>query len=111
MILFNGPNTPFGRMVLVTALELGTAVENLVITVASATFLDALNPLGQIPVLVLDEGQTVFDSRVICTHLASLAPERALVPADVAVATRWSLILGLGAHAPGRAEPSHHRDL
>ncbi len=27
MILFNGPNTPFGRMVLVTALELGTAVE------------------------------------------------------------------------------------
>ncbi len=70
------------------------------ITVASATLLDALNPLRRIPVLVLDEGQAVFDSRVICKHLASLAPERALMPADVAVATRWSLSGGV---APPRA--------
>ena len=45
VILFNGPNTPFGRMVLVSALELRIPIENREIAVASATFLDALYPL------------------------------------------------------------------
>ena len=95
MILFNGPNTPFGRMALVVAHELGVPVENRVITVASAAFLDAINPLRQIPVLVRDDGEALFDSRVICAYLASRVPGCPMVPADWQVATRWSMILGL----------------
>lgn len=95
MILFNGPNTPFGRMALVTALELGVPVENRVITVASAAFLDAVNPLRQIPVLFCEDGEALFDSRVICVYLASRVPGCTLVPPDWQVATRWSMILGL----------------
>ena len=96
MILFNGPNTPFGRLARVTALQLGIEIENRVIDVYSAAFLDALNPLRQIPTLVLDGGGALFDSRVICCYLHSLRPEADLVPAsDWAVETRWSLAVGL----------------
>lgn len=95
MILFNGPNTPFGRMALITALELGVAVENRVIAVSAADWLDAINPLRQIPTLVLDDGTAVFDSRVICGHFAALAGATHLVPADPGVQTRWALALGL----------------
>ena len=95
MILFNGPNTPFGRMALVTALELGISVENRIITVATAEWLDAHNPLRQILTLLLEDGTAVFDSRVICGHFATLAGAADLVPADVAMQTRWALALGL----------------
>ena len=95
MILLNGPNTPFGRMALVTALELRVPVENRVIAVATAEWLDAANPLRQIPTLLLDTGDAVFDSRVICSHFAALAGATGLVPADIRVQTRWALVLGL----------------
>lgn len=95
MILFSGPNTPFGRMALVTALELQVAVDNRVITVPGAEWLDVMNPLRQIPTLVLDNGQVVFDSRIICGHFAALAGASDLVPSDIGVQTRWALVLGL----------------
>ncbi|TPI13832.1 glutathione S-transferase N-terminal domain-containing protein [Mesorhizobium sp. B4-1-1] len=96
MILLNGPNTPFGRLAWATALQLATEVENRVIDVYSAGFLDALNPLRQIPTLVLDGDRALFDSRVICAYLHSLRPEAALIPpSDWAVETRWSLAVGL----------------
>jgi glutathione S-transferase len=95
MILLNGPNTPFGRMALVTALELSLDIENRVIAVAGADFLDAQNPLRQIPTLLLQSGEAIFDSRVIAAYFASLVPGQTLVPDDFRVATRWSLIIGL----------------
>ncbi len=95
MILFNGPNTPFGRMARVTALELGITVDNRVITVASADWLDAMNPLRQIPTLLLGDGAAVFDSRVICTYFATLAQAPDLVPSEIRIQTRWALVLGL----------------
>jgi glutathione S-transferase len=45
-----------------------------------AAELSAVNPLGKVPALVLAEGRTLFDSRVIADHLDRLAPERQLVP-------------------------------
>ena len=97
MILFNGPNTPFGRMALASALELGIEVENRVINVFEAAFLDAINPMRQIPTLVLGDGRALFDSRVICSYLISLRPQRCFVGMDEDwdVRTRWSLALGL----------------
>jgi glutathione S-transferase len=41
-----------------------------------------LNPLGKVPVLVLDDGRTLFDSRVIVGFLDSASPLGRLVPAE-----------------------------
>jgi glutathione S-transferase len=40
------------------------------------------NPLGKVPVLVLDDGSAVYDSRVICELLDSMSPIGKLIPAD-----------------------------
>ena len=38
------------------------------------------NPLGKIPVLVLDDESTLFDSRVIVEYLDNVAPNNRLIP-------------------------------
>lgn len=40
------------------------------------------NPLGKVPVLVLDDGSTLFDSRVIVDYLDHLTPVSRLVPSE-----------------------------
>lgn len=42
----------------------------------------ALNPLGKIPVLVLDDESTLYDSRVIAEYLDTVAPNNRLIPAS-----------------------------
>ncbi len=39
-----------------------------------------LNPLGKVPVLVLDDGATLFDSRVIVEYLDTVSPVSRLIP-------------------------------
>lgn len=41
-----------------------------------------LNPLGKIPVLILDDGTHVFDSRVIVEYLDATTPNNRLIPAS-----------------------------
>ena len=41
-----------------------------------------LNPLGKVPVLELDDGRTLFDSRVIVGFLDNASPISRLVPAE-----------------------------
>lgn len=41
-----------------------------------------LNPLGKVPVLVLDDGSTLYDSRVIAEYLDMVAPNNHLIPAS-----------------------------
>lgn len=40
------------------------------------------NPLGKIPVLVLDDENTIFDSRVIVEHLDNASPGNRLIPEE-----------------------------
>lgn len=40
-----------------------------------------VNPLGKVPVLVLDDGEALFDSRVIVEYLDTLTPVGKLIPA------------------------------
>jgi glutathione S-transferase len=40
------------------------------------------NPLGKVPVLLLDDGTALYDSRVICEFLDSVSPIAKLIPAD-----------------------------
>jgi len=42
----------------------------------------AHNPLGKVPVLVLDDESTVYDSRVIAEYLDMMAPNSRLIPAS-----------------------------
>jgi glutathione S-transferase len=46
----------------------------------SETQVAKYNPLGKIPVLVMDDGSTLFDSRVIVEYLDSVTPNNRLIP-------------------------------
>lgn len=74
MKLYDNPASPFCRKVLVMVRELGV-LDSIEIAQAVGTALNPSkmpteqNPLGKIPTLVTDEGQPLFDSRVICRFL------------------------------------------
>lgn len=124
MKLFTSPTTPFGRKVrlaaAIKALADRLAIENADTNPPGNMALMQQNPLGKIPVLVLDDGTRLFDSRVICEYLdtqgAAGAPR--LIPADGP--ERWRTLM-LGALGDGIAdaavlifyenrfrEPEHH---
>ena len=53
------------------------------------------NPLGKIPVLVLDDSSTLFDSAVIVEYIDSVAPNNKLMPESNrgrAEAKRWGAV-------------------
>jgi glutathione S-transferase len=84
-------------MTRVVALELDIAVEERVIDVYSAEFLDVLNPLRQIPTLVTETGVPIYDSRVICNYFDAVSGTATLIPDERRweVETRWALAVGL----------------
>ena len=41
------------------------------------------NPLGKIPVLIVDDTRTLFDSSVIVEYIDAIAPEPRLIPAEL----------------------------
>jgi glutathione S-transferase len=70
MKLYSHPVSPFARKARIIAHELNIKLE--IVHVESARAdpnLRNINPLKQIPVLVLDDGSTLFDSPVICEYL------------------------------------------
>ena len=70
MKLYSHPVSPFARKARIIAHELGIKLE--VVHIESArndANLRQVNPLKQIPVLVLDDGSSLFDSPVICEYL------------------------------------------
>lgn len=76
MKLHSSPTSPFVRMVLVTAHEVGLIDKITLMDAGSVpptevhAVLTADNPLGKIPCLVTDHGHALYDSRVICEYLA-----------------------------------------
>ena len=77
MRLFHSPTTPFGRKVMVLILETGLQDRVEVVSasgspIAPGTMPLDRNPLGKIPALQLDDGSTIYDSRVICRYLDDL---------------------------------------
>jgi len=85
MILRSSPPSPFGRKVKIAAAILGLDRE---ITVEKADPTDASdtirkqNPLGKIPALVLEDGTTLFDSRVILEYFDHLAGGGRIIPRE-----------------------------
>jgi glutathione S-transferase len=83
MILRFSPSSPFVRKVRIGAALLGLDDE---ITLERADTTDPndslrkINPLGKIPVLILDDGSAVYDSRVILDYLDERAGGGKIVP-------------------------------
>src|SRR5688500_17756688 len=74
MILRSSPPSPFGRKVKIAAALLGIAFKiEPTDTNDPADAIRKQNPIGKIPTLVLDDGTTLFDSRVISEYLDHLA--------------------------------------
>jgi len=44
------------------------------------TGIHQFNPLGKVPCLVMEDGEAVFDSRVICEYVDTLSPVGKLIP-------------------------------
>jgi glutathione S-transferase len=97
MRLLNDATSPFGRKVMVAALERGLKLHEEFVNVGEPGELDAHNPLRQIPTLVTETGDAVYDSSVILGFLDTLHAGAPLIPPDPAcrVATRIALADGL----------------
>lgn len=83
-ILFS-PFSPFVRKCLITGLSLGLK-DRITLLPCSAHPINrdqdiiASNPLGKVPTLFTDDGQVLYDSRVVCEYFNELAGG-ALIPA------------------------------
>lgn len=95
MKLYHSPTSPYVRKVMVTVIECG--LDSLIETVTTSVpptqpnrDLSRDNPLAKLPTLVTDEGEVLYDSRVICEYLDSLHPGPRLIPA--AGRERWQVL-------------------
>lgn len=83
-ILFS-PFSPFVRKCLVSSMELGLN-DHITLLPCSAHPINRdreiieFNPLGKVPTFFTDDGQVLYDSRVICEYLNDLA-QGSLIPA------------------------------
>ncbi|HEX4637572.1 MAG TPA: glutathione S-transferase family protein [Rhizomicrobium sp.] len=104
--LYSHPVSPFARKCRVIAHELGIKLE--IIHIDSARKdpnLRNVNPLKQVPVLVLEDGSSLFDSPVICEYLnhtggGKFFPGMSILRHD---SGRWKA-LGLAALGDGLAD-------
>jgi glutathione S-transferase len=71
MKLFYSPNSPYARKarVIIHDLDLKARVEDVIVSLPADAKLRAVNPLGKIPALILDDGSAIYDSPVICEYL------------------------------------------
>ena len=99
MKLYSSLTSPYGRKVRIVLLEkkipFQLQVENP--WLPESTIGD-VNPLGKVPVLVLEDGVSVFDSRVIVEYLDMLSPVAHLIPSD---AKSRMMVRGVEALADG----------
>ena len=93
MTLFGSSRSPYVRKVMVAAHEIGvqdrlTLLRKNVAILKPDDEVIAANPLGKIPVLVLEDGTSLYDSSVICEFLDGLSPTPTLFPTDPAALNR-----------------------
>ena len=97
MKVFSSPASPFGRKVAITAHMKGLA-DRVGIQTMKADADENTNPLAKIPVLVTDDGTSIYDSPVICEYLDAQVASPVLFPGEGE--KRWKT-LTLGALADG----------
>jgi len=81
MKLIGSLTSPYVRKVRIVAMEKHIDLEfALDIPWTPDTKVPDANPLGKVPVLVMDDGTTLFDSRVIVEYLDTVTPVSRLIP-------------------------------
>lgn len=91
MILRSAPASPFGRKVKIAAALLGSSSLITSVDTDTASVTDSIrreNPLGKIPTLILEDGNSLYDSRVIVEYLQHLAGAGDVIPTDPAIRFR-----------------------
>jgi len=96
MKLIGSLSSPFVRKVRIVLAEKRIDCELMVdVPWTAGTQVPEFNPLGKVPVLVMDDGSTLFDSRVIVEYLDTLTPVSRLIPEDARPRTsvkRWEAL-------------------
>ena len=82
MKFYTNPASPFSRKCQILAKTLNVAMEDIHTMPLTDETLRVVNPLAQIPALVLDDGSAMHDSRVICEYLDAIGTGPALLPAS-----------------------------
>jgi glutathione S-transferase len=85
LILRSSPASPFGRKVKIAAAICGLSDRIEIVmgdTMDPGDSLRLQNPLGKIPILVLEDGSRLYDSRVIIEYLDVLAGGGRVIPAE-----------------------------
>jgi glutathione S-transferase len=83
MKLYGSPLSPFARKVRIVLAEKRIECETEWVDVmAPDTPINRRNPLGKVPALMLDDDDTLFDSRVIVEFLDNVSPFSRLIPDD-----------------------------
>jgi glutathione S-transferase len=83
LILRTSPASPFGRKVKIAASLLGLSDRIDAVEADTSNPEDTLrqqNPLGKIPALILENGEAIYDSRVIVEYLDHLAGGGRILP-------------------------------
>jgi glutathione S-transferase len=81
MKLISADTSPYARKVRIVMFEKKIECQYETVDVWSPdTPINALNPLGKVPTLIMEDGGAVFDSRVIVEYLDSLTPLHRLIP-------------------------------
>ena len=96
MKLLYAPNSPYARKVRIVAQEKHIELELQEVVLADPDcIVKNYNPLGKIPVLILNDGDSLYDSRVIVEYLDNHAPGTHLIPTDNTskiAARRWEAL-------------------
>lgn len=110
-------NSPYARKIRVAAIESGLSDEVEWVTLTReerAELVPAMNPLGKVPVAVLESGQVLLDSPVICAYVDSLNKGPKLIPESGderwAVLTLEALGDGLGEAVIGVSQEAQKPD-
>ena len=98
LILYNGPTSPFGRKVKIVSIVHEIDLEEKIINVYEADFLDKSNPLRKIPTLLINN-LSIIDSDNICLYFDSITKKKSLFPKD-----RYWQIMSLTSLANGLME-------
>jgi glutathione S-transferase len=91
MKLYYSKTSPYARKVRLVIHEKGLQeqVEGILVSPFDDYLeLRKFNPLGKIPTLLLDDGEVLFDSPVICHYLDSISASVSLIPDD----NRWNIL-------------------
>ncbi|HVE49099.1 MAG TPA: glutathione S-transferase [Casimicrobiaceae bacterium] len=96
MKLIYAPTSPFARKVRITLAEKKIECQYVEMSPwSSDTAVPQFNPLGKIPVLMIDDDTPLYDSRVIVEYLDNVSPVSRLIPEPARqriVVRRWEAL-------------------